>query len=160
MAGRTALPASVISPNFSNRRTRSLFSSVHGLFFFLGVNLCIRFPLISLYVLSIQPKQSASSTASDNKTCCLRQVCRVSAQPSIPSHCQHGAQAICEKLFDYQFAVYFSPSFLSNTMIADHLPQQRNVIARREFCNRRRKPIALFRQIKYSIETYRNEVLF
>ena len=64
IAGRTALPASVIKPSFSKRRTRSLFRSVHGLFFFLGENLCIRTPSMITKVLSIQPKQRASSTAS------------------------------------------------------------------------------------------------
>ena len=41
-----------------------LFSSDHGLFFFLGVNFCIVIPSIFLTVVSIHPKHSASFTAS------------------------------------------------------------------------------------------------
>lgn len=51
--GSAALPESVIRPSLSSLRTRSLLSSVHGLFFFRGVKRCILTPSIILFVLSI-----------------------------------------------------------------------------------------------------------
>ena len=62
--GNTARPSSVISPNFSNLLTRSLFNSVQFPFLLRGEKRCIFFPSIIRIVLSIQPKHSASSTAS------------------------------------------------------------------------------------------------
>ena len=69
IGGSTRRPASVIRPNRSSLLTRSLFSSVQGLFRFLGVKHCILLPSISLCRLSIHPKQRASSTASRYQKC-------------------------------------------------------------------------------------------
>ena len=64
MAGSTLLPASVIRPSFSSLRTLSLFSSDQTPPFLLGENLWARTPPMTAWVLSIHPKQRASSTAS------------------------------------------------------------------------------------------------
>ena len=65
MSGRTARPASVISPSRSRRRHLSLFSSDHTLRGRRGQSLWAVVPSGSLFVvLSIQPKHRASSTAS------------------------------------------------------------------------------------------------
>lgn len=64
MAGSTLLPASVIRPSFSSLRTLSLFSSDQMPPFLLGENLWARTPPMAAWVLSIHPKQRASSTAS------------------------------------------------------------------------------------------------
>ena len=65
MSGRTALPASVISPNRSILRHLSLFSSDQLLRGFRGQSFWTVTPsAIFFVVLSIQPKHSASSTSS------------------------------------------------------------------------------------------------
>ena len=65
ISGRTALPASVISPNRSILRHLSLFSSDQLLRGFRGQSFWTVTPsAIFFVVLSIQPKHSASSTAS------------------------------------------------------------------------------------------------
>lgn len=65
ISGKTALPASVISPSLSILRHLSLFSSDQLLRGFLGHSLCAVTPSASFFVvLSIHPKHIASSTAS------------------------------------------------------------------------------------------------
>ena len=65
ISGKAERPASVIFPNFSILRQRSLFSSDHKLPVLRGDSFCAVIPLSSFFVvLSIQPKHIASSTAS------------------------------------------------------------------------------------------------
>ena len=90
IGGSTLRPASVIMSSRSNRRTRSLFSSVHGLFFLRGVNRCILRPSIKRCVESIHPKHNASSTASryQNTLSSSGRPRRTSTQHSVsPSWC-------------------------------------------------------------------------
>ena len=63
-SGQAYRPLSVIRPNVSSRRHRSLLSSVQHPVFFLGLKRCSEVPSIFLTVESIQPKHNASSTAS------------------------------------------------------------------------------------------------
>ncbi len=65
ISGNIFLPSSLINPNFSRRRTRSLFNSVHELFLLLGDSLCAS-SVSEIFFLtpSIHPKHKASSTAS------------------------------------------------------------------------------------------------
>lgn len=65
MSGRTLLPSSLMNPNFSRRRARSLFNSVHELFLLLGDSLWAS-PVSDTFFLtpSIHPKHKASSTTS------------------------------------------------------------------------------------------------
>lgn len=68
MSGRTFLPASCIRPSLSNRRTRSLLSSVHELLRLRGDKRCNNRPSEVFFLTpSIQPKHNASSTASRYK---------------------------------------------------------------------------------------------
>lgn len=63
--GNTFLPSSLIKPNFSRRRTRSLFNSVHELLLLRGESLCAScVSNIFFLIPSIHPKHKASSTAS------------------------------------------------------------------------------------------------
>lgn len=65
ISGSTFLPSSLINPNFSRRRTRSLFNSVHELFLLLGDSLCASSVSDIFFLIpSIHPKHRDSSTAS------------------------------------------------------------------------------------------------
>jgi hypothetical protein len=67
--GRRAIPAGVIRPSFTSFANLRRFESDHWLFSFRGVNLwAYRFSSIGLVIPSIQPKHSASSTASSYAT--------------------------------------------------------------------------------------------
>ena len=111
IGGSTARPRSVISPSFSSLRTRSLLSSVHGLFFFLGVKSASgRLQSPYAYCRSSQSKELLPLHRDSRRSQGLP-ACRASPAPSIQWH-PDGMRAILGILSCFLSAGY-SPSHFS-----------------------------------------------